>query len=341
MDDLRKILSRWLPVSTRATVEVSAGAAGFSGAQLWRVNCGDRKYALRKWPPTAPTAERMAAIDGLQLHLSDRGIPAPRPVMTGQGAASICEGNTWWSLNGWLPGVADFWSDPRPERLRAALAMLARLHLVAARFPQGDPEMTRTPRPSPAMAQRFDRMTRFILTDLMELRSNVDHHADLHEKLLAVQALDLAERLSPPLRKALEKWLWAPLPLQWCLRDIWHDHVLFTGDVVTGILDFGATSVDSPAADVARLLGSMVEDDRDGWRIGLDAYEAIRPLSWAEQDAEWLFDATGVVLSAINWVIWLIRDGSHTGRLDSRAVGVARLERLVNRLHTLARRMDR
>src|SRR5690606_13995945 len=126
-------------------------------------------------------------------------------------------------------------------------------------------------------------------------------HPVPREQALATQALDLAERLAPPLRKSLEKWLWTPLPMQWCLRDIWHDHILFTHNEVTGVLDFGAAAIDSAAGDVARLLGSMVGDDGDGWRIGLEAYEAVRRLSWKEQDAEWLFDATGTVLSAVNW----------------------------------------
>lgn len=45
--------------------------------------------------------------------------------------------------------------------------------------------------------------------------------------------------------------------LQPCIRDIWHDHVLFDGDRVTGLIDFGAMQIDTPATDIARLVGSL------------------------------------------------------------------------------------
>lgn len=341
MEHLRLILGRWLPDSHQASLEPVTAAAGFSGARVWQVRYGNELYALRQWPPSAPRADRMAAISALQLFLADHELPAPRPVLTAEGVASLWQEGAWWSLNHWLPGAADYWSDPRPEKLRAALTMLARIHVAAARFPHVDPKEASTPRPSPALAQRFDRMGRLIIADFADLANYVGRHPVPREQALATQALDLAERLAPPLRKSLEKWLWTPLPMQWCLRDIWHDHILFTHNEVTGVLDFGAAAIDSAAGDVARLLGSMVGDDGDGWRIGLEAYEAVRRLSWKEQDAEWLFDATGTVLSAVNWVDWLVRDKFALGKSVDRNLGVARLERLVGRLYTLAGRMDR
>ena len=50
-------------------------------------------------------------------------------------------------------------------------------------------------------------------------------------------------------------------PLQVCHGDLWHDHVLFSGEEVTGLIDFDAMKIDSRALDLARLLGSLVKDD--------------------------------------------------------------------------------
>ena len=64
--------------------------------------------------------------------------------------------------------------------------------------------------------------------------------------------------------------------------DLWHDHILFTGNAVTGLIDFGSVKEDHVAVDLARLLGSMIGDDAAIWEVGLSAYQRIQPLSAEE-----------------------------------------------------------
>jgi Ser/Thr protein kinase RdoA (MazF antagonist) len=66
------------------------------------------------------------------------------------------------------------------------------------------------------------------------------------------------ERLAPDLERQLAAHVDRPVPLQPALRDILDEHVLFVGDQVTGIIDFGAMRIESVAGDIARLLGSLV-----------------------------------------------------------------------------------
>ena len=73
------------------------------------------------------------------------------------------------------------------------------------------------------------------------------------------------------------------VPLQPCLRDVWHDHVLFQGDEVTGLIDPSAARTDTVAADISRLAGSLIADDRRAWGKAMDAYQAVRPLSAAKR----------------------------------------------------------
>ena len=93
------------------------------------------------------------------------------------------------------------------------------------------------------------------------------------------------------------------------VRDIHAEHVLFEGDNVSGIIDFGALRIDSVATDVARLLGSMVGDDEAGWQVGLAAYMSVRPLSDDERRLIKVFDESTVLMAGTNWLEWIYLDG--------------------------------
>ena len=95
-------------------------------------------------------------------------------------------------------------------------------------------------------------------------------------------------------------------PLQVCHGDLWHDHVLFSGEEVTGLVDFGAMKMESRAIDIARLLGSLVKDDATLWQTGIAAYEQIEPLSAADRALIAVFDQSTVLLSGMNWLKWLL-----------------------------------
>ena len=74
----------------------------------------------------------------------------------------------------------------------------------------------------------------------------------------------------------------------------------------TGIIDFGAMDIDTPATDVARLLGSLVGDDETGWRTGLSAYSENRPLSADGTRAAKALDASSAILAGCNWIRWIV-----------------------------------
>ena len=118
-------------------------------------------------------------------------------------------------------------------------------------------------------------------------------------------------------------------PLQPCLCDVWHDHVLFDEDYVTGIIDYGAMKIDHPAVDVARLLGSFVEDDPAGWATGIAAYRKVRPFTAEEEELARVLDLAGTTVGASVWLRWLFHDGKE---FADRAAAARRLEVLVKRI---------
>jgi homoserine kinase type II len=150
--------------------------------------------------------------------------------------------------------------------------------------------------------------------------------------ILADRAEELLELVSPHL-SALHHDLDAAsriaVPLQPCLRDIWHDHVLFQGDRVSGIIDVGSMRPDTVATDIARLLGSLCGKDRDGWTKGLTAYESVRPLDDPERALVGTFDRSQMMLAGVNWVEWVFVEGRTFS--DPSAV-LKRMEHILSRL---------
>jgi homoserine kinase type II len=153
---------------------------------------------------------------------------------------------------------------------------------------------------------------------------------------LARLAREFTHRAPPALdrvAKRLESAVRCQVPLQPCIRDVWHDHVLFTGEQVSGLIDFGAMRVDNIACDIARLVGSFVADDVPKWSAAVAAYSSIRPLSDSERELVAAFDQSTVLLGGLNWVRWIYVEGRSFP--DRRRVA-ERLSALLGRLRHLA-----
>ena len=127
----------------------------------------------------------------------------------------------------------------------------------------------------------------------------------------------------------LRRWRERGFVLQPCLCDVWHDHLLFEDDRLTGLVDYGAVKTDHVAVDLARLLGSLIEDDAANWQRGLTAYRAVRPLSPAEEELARDLDVTGVVLGVATWLRWL---GAERRPFEDRTAAARRLGVLVERI---------
>lgn len=342
MPELITVLGHWLPQSELAQFCGLGEGSSFSGAGLWRVEHGEQIYVFRRWPQPASTPCDVNRISWLQRRLAEAGQPVASPLALLEHPESLVftkisidRDVATWTLTPWLPGAADYWISPRPTKLKAALRTLAEIHLAAVSFPVGDNAgRPRTAR-SPALVRRADRLESLKSAEWAELNYHLAKCPATLERETAFEALELIHRSLGRLWHESLRWCDEPLPLQWAVRDVWHDHVLFTEDKVTGVIDFGAAAVDSPAGDVARLLGSLAGDDEEGWRLGIEAYQTRRPLSPVELEAIRYFDASGTLLSAFNWVHWLFRDSSALGPNVDRAAAHRRLERLVTRLRCM------
>jgi len=112
-------------------------------------------------------------------------------------------------------------------------------------------------------------------------------------------------RIAPLVERELAEACQWKVPRRFCLRDIWCDHMLFLGDKVSGVIDFGAAGWDSFATDIARLLPSLCGDDASASSDAVAAYEAIRPLTDRERQLIDILDRSAILLGPALWFRWI------------------------------------
>jgi Ser/Thr protein kinase RdoA (MazF antagonist) len=299
---------------------------GFSGAALWRIDAPAGSLCLRAWPPHE-TWPRLLFRHRLMTLARQSGLSfVPAIFLTCDGVSAVEHAGRLWELTEWLPGRADFHERPSPTRLEAACTALAQLHMVW----RGQSSTTAD---CPAVQRRLA-----FLHEWYDLLRSGWH------PLAAAEANDplrpLVERAWRVLPSALEKvpqrlqhWLSGHLRVQPCLGDPWHAHLLFEGDRLTGLIDYGAVKIDHVAADLSRLLGSLVGDDATGWQVGLQAYRRLAPLTAEEEELAHALDETGLVLGVANWLRWLYAEKRP---FPDRSAVARRINELLDRLYIIS-----
>jgi Ser/Thr protein kinase RdoA (MazF antagonist) len=289
---------------------------GFSGASLWRIN---KTLCLRASPLSMQNAARLAEIHRLMRAARQDGLHfVPAVFATTDGATVVEHAGHLWELMDWMPGRASYQESPSRLKLQAACTALGRLHRSWA-----DRSLPQAFLYPPVLSRRFQAAARGLPGEIEFAPLDPAH-----------QAIKRARRVLPRWMEQIQSLLLGmlppkPVPVQPCLCDVWHDHLLFDGDRLTGLVDYGAVKTDHIAGDLARLLGSLIEDDEERWRDGLVAYSQQRPLSEDDQRLAHALDITGTILGAANWMHWL-SDPQKT--FDNRAAAVQRLERLLTRI---------
>jgi Ser/Thr protein kinase RdoA (MazF antagonist) len=294
-------------------------AGGFSGARIWQGDLPDgRRFALKQFP-IGTDAEHLQQVHRWMLAANAAGLEFVPSVERRRDGETVAAGEgRLWEITTWMPGQADFHEHPTDVKLIAAISAVARIHEAWATISQRIA-------PCPAIRRRWRA-----LCDWQELLESGWRPRFESGDPIAPHA-EAAWNVLPPrvatMRQVLLPWLDRQLQLQPCLGDVWHDHILFEGDRVSGIIDFAAAKVDHVAADLARLLGSLVPDQPERTELAIREYSAIRPL--ANPELIPLLDRAGVVGSIANWLRRLYHD--HEPVADRNAVA-SRLAGLVRRL---------
>ncbi|MFO0968665.1 MAG: phosphotransferase [Gemmataceae bacterium] len=310
--EVEAVLGRYPGLAAR---RATPQGGGFSGARVFRVAGLPGDFALRFWP-VERTAAEVAHIHRLMAEARRRlsFVPALLPCDTGQTFLEWRGGLV--EVTTWMPGTADGAAPPAPQRVTAACRALARLHGV---WEGGYGRAV-----CPGVRRRLEALETW-----RRVGSVVGVTPRSKQAALLAEASRLIERWFTAAAGALERWTREMVDVQPCLCDIWRAHVLFTEDAVTGLIDFGSVKEDGVAGDLARLLGSLAEEDEALWRVGLDAYGRERPLAPKEWEMARALDRTGVVVALTHWLRWL---GLGERRFADEAAAFRRLESLVARV---------
>jgi Ser/Thr protein kinase RdoA (MazF antagonist) len=315
------VLARFSAVGDPGGFVPLGNRGGFSGARLWRGRSADgQPLCLRAWPPVASDPARLSLIHA-QMRAAGSLPFVPRVRAERSGTTWVASAGRLWDLTDWMPGRADFRSDPSTRRLDAACAALAALHRAwsPARASHA---------PCPAVLRRLEAVRdwqRLVAGGWRPEFGDADDPVTpwaLRAWRHVTAAIDRVPGLLAP-------WAARAVPVQACLCDVWHDHILFEGDAVSGVVDYGSLKPDHVAVDLARLLGSLVGGDRERFRAGLACYARSNLLAGDEAALAELLDRTGVVLGAANWLRWLYHERR---QYEDRAAVARRLANLVERM---------
>ncbi len=299
-------------------------AGGLSGARLWRFDSGMGSMVARAWPLDGPGPDSLRRIHSWLARLADlESIPIPLRAIDGRSLIVI--DGVCWELVPWCPGSPDTSRPPSSDRLRAAFSALAAVHQRLA--------FESTEAPSPGLAARLAEASGLLASELTQIESVVRREVNDPLAGPALRWIALARDGFPQLVARLRREASAPVPVQPVLRDARPDHFLFIGDRLSGLVDFGAMGLDSPAADLARLIGEWIGMDLAARSAALDAYAAVRPLRAIDARLIDVFADSAAWLGPARWVRWHFLEQRYFDEPDAAATGLERaLGRLLERI---------
>ncbi len=326
----QRILANHFPDLGRSLRIHSVGESGFSGAAVFRVLSEAGSFCLKQWPKNH-SEQRLRELHQLLRHFGERGLAVvPIPLRSIHGHSVLLIDQRMWQLERWMPGTADFWQAPYDDRLRSAFMTLAQWHQQAATIAyRGEWFRMDVSASVPTVIDRITGMSRHTNNVIGNIDASLMRETHQSWREYGRLITTTFRWRSPQLLHDLQQATTWRVNLQPVIRDVWHDHVLFTANEVTGLIDYGAARTDTIAADISRLLGSLVGDNIPQRQVAIAAYESIRPLTPTEHQLIPLLDQSNVLLSGLTW---LHRRYVERVPIEQESRVLSRLQRIAQRL---------
>ena len=294
-------------------------SGGFSGARVWKVQCREGlQYAIRLTDCTEVAeidrrnelCEWMAAAFAGGLTC----VPAPlKPIaggLIGACGSFQCRGYLLqdaaglWQMEPWMPGES-LRGSPTATQLSEALGVLSRIHLsgrVLAVSSSSPVSLRVHVAASPGINRRLKIVLELLSGFLDRLQAMAIADSDRRFGRAAKRACDVLCSSLQRLHAMLVAESDVSVPLQPLLRDIWRPHVLYSGDRVTGVIDWNAAATDHVSMDATRLLRSWYRTDHECLRLAYYQFCDDRRMTHHERSLLRALDAANVLLSPVTWM---------------------------------------
>lgn len=324
---IRQTAADFLGPEIASEIELSRpDQRGFSGLPIWFLHdpIRDKRYVLKGINREA-SLTHVAWQHAFTDHLRAQGlrwIPTVYPCLTDRGEAAkfrntaVDSTGRHWQCLSWVPGVP--LSRPSTPQTERVLLELRKIHRLGTSFPL----LSKNTLPS-GWSVRQKQLRTMAASGWPQASINAQPSSntsiilhwldDAADTFRAHSGCLTASRIA-------EKKL-GVLPPHPILRDVWWGNVLFHGqsdkpEHFSGMIDFDATTIDTPIIDLARLVGSwhLVSGDPtatlfESWPDAFAAYELAAPLPKGYLEAVQIFHDTAVVCGLARWFEWLLQEG--------------------------------
>ncbi len=316
------------PFQPLSPIQRLGNAGGTSGALLWKYRSPAGEMVLRAWPEVwqPPARWQLERTHGWLEAMADLDqVPVAVPVRQRDGRTLLHQAGRFWELAPWLPGCPDLDTPPAQARVCSAFGALGRLHRrISAQSER---------KASPGLRLRISEIEALAGRGLDELAALLERSPADALAGPGLRWVGLARAAIPGLLPSLRDAARLEVPLQPVLRDARPEHFLFEGEMLTGVIDFGAMGIDSVATDLARLIGAWIPPGLPLRGLALEAYRQVRPLDPSEVVLVAAIESAGDLLIAGHWLRWHFLDRTRFEDPDAVGRGVLRgLARLERRL---------
>ena len=307
-------------VKSRGIVDIKKRDAGLSGGMVAHCRSADgQEYALKRWPNAIPL-NRIESIHRVVIHAWNQGCttvarplsvhPLTNEIRLSSSDTVLSAAGENWELAQWRPGVAAT-TDAGLDAIRLGGELIGQFHQATAAL---ESHCQR----APIIQER--------------LRVLASHQQHLPAAMQWIQQSGRDGNLAASLRDAasLIHWKWDEaqdkihrsllqdsdnsVTTQYVLRDVHAQHILFSSGRVTGLIDFDAVRIDTPASDLARWAGSFLSGQHsagDIWEATFEGYRSTCELTGNGDEQQLVRMAknlcfAGTWLSLANWLVWLL-----------------------------------